>query len=265
MERIRKALDKTYQKQSPVLGPDPTMAVVRANAGIEYTQTRSVPVSRDHLRRQRVISGYEPGSFTDAYKILRTRVLQKLREQGWNALAITSPGPSAGKTLTAINLAISLSLEVDQTVLLVDANLRNPCIHKYFGLEPEYGLSDYLLDSVPIEKILINPKGIGRFVLLPGKRPLADSAELLSSAKMAELVEELKSRYPSRIVIFDLPHLSTSDTLGFTPYADAALLVVEEGQTTREDLASAIENLQPSPILGTVLNKAENRNPADAA
>ncbi len=264
MERIRKALDKTYQKQALLGGTEAAPAVARPSGRIEYTQTRSVPISQDHLRRHRVISGYEPGSFTDAYKVLRTRVLQKLREQGWNALAITSPGPAAGKTLTAINLAISLALEVDQTVLLVDANLRNPSVHKYFGVEPQFGLSDYLLDSVPIEKILINPKGIGRFVVLPGKRPLADSAELLSSSKMAELVDELKSRYPSRIVVFDLPHLSTSDALGFAPYADAALLIVEEGRTTREDLAAAIENLHPSPILGTVLNKAEPRDSAEA-
>lgn len=264
MERIRKALEKTYQKKATALSRDGVTAIVRSEGNIQYTQTRSVPVSIDHLRRNRVIAGCDPGGFTDAYKILRTRVLQKLRDQGWNALAVTSPGPAAGKTLTAINLAISLALEVDQTVLLVDANLRSPSVHRYFGIQPEFGLSDYLLDSVPIEKILVNPKGIGRFVLLPGKRPLADSAELLSSPKMAELVEELKSRYPSRIVIFDLPHLTTSDTLGFTPYADAALLVVEEGGTTRDDLIQAIESLQPSPILGTVLNKADVPESAEA-
>jgi Mrp family chromosome partitioning ATPase len=226
---------------------------------IEYTQTRTVSVSREFLRSQNVIAGFEPGYFVDSYKVLRTRVLQRMREQGWNTLAVTSPNPRSGTTLTAINLAITLAMEVNQTVLLVDANLRSPSVHKYFGVEPQYGLSDYLLDNVPIDQVLFNPKGIGRFVVMPSKRPLLDSSEMLSSPKMARCVDELKSRYPSRIVLFDLPHINTSDTLAFAPYVDAALLVVEDGGTERDDLVAAIEHLGNVPLIGTVLNKVESK------
>ncbi|QSA97587.1 CpsD/CapB family tyrosine-protein kinase [Methylococcus sp. EFPC2] len=259
MERISKALDKALANQTTFNVGDLqplNQGSVRAPR-IQYSRTQSVGVSRELLRQNRIISGMEPGPFVDAYKILRTRVIQKLREHNWNALAITSPGVNAGKTLTAINLALSLALEVNQTVLLVDANLRNPSVHKYFGIEPTHGLSDFLLDHVSIEDMLINPKGIDRFVILPGKRPLPDSSEMLSSPRMIELVEEVKSRYPSRIVLFDLPHLGTSDALAFAPYVDAALLVLEEGKTTQDELQQAIEHLQPKPIIGTVLNKAE--------
>lgn len=228
---------------------------------IEYTQTRTVTVSRDYLKSQKVVAGFEPGYFVDSYKVLRTRVLQRMREQGWNTLAVTSPNPGTGKTLTAINLAITLAMEVNQTVLLVDANLRSPTVHKYFGVEPQYGLNDFLLDGVPIDKILFNPKGIGRFVVLPSKRPLLDSSEMLSSPRMAHCVEELKTRYPSRLVIFDLPHLNTSDALAFAPYVDAVLLVVGEGSTEQDDLAAAIEHLGTIPLLGTVLNKADMQMP----
>jgi Mrp family chromosome partitioning ATPase len=231
---------------------------------IQYTQTKTVKIPPDFLRRQRIISAYEPCPFVDSYKVLRTRVMQKMREQGWNALAITSPGPSCGKSLTAINLAIALAMEVHQTVLLVDANLRNPAVHRYMGITPEYGLSDHLLDHVPIEKILVNPEGFSRFVLLPCKRPLLESSEMLASQKMALVVEELKNRYPSRYVLFDLPHLGTADALAFVPFMDAVLLVAEEGRTTQDQLAQAVEALQGAQLLGVVLNKADIGAPETA-
>src|SRR5690606_11581469 len=125
---------------------------------IQYTQTRTVALSREFLRRQRVIAGYNPCAFVDAYKILRTRVLHKMREHGWNTLAITSPSAGCGKSLTAINLALSIALEVHQSALLADANLRDPAVHRYLGIDPTVGFADHLIDNVPLSKILINPK-----------------------------------------------------------------------------------------------------------
>lgn len=224
---------------------------------IAYTRTRGVPVDRGYLRRQYLIAGFEPGPYVDAFKVLRTRVLQKMRENAWNTLAVTSPNPGAGKTLVAANLALSLALEVTQTVLLVDANLRRPGVHRLFGLEPALGLGDHLLDGVPVEKLLVHPQGIDRFVLLPGNRPLPGSAELLSAPRMAGLVHELKHRYPDRLVIFDLPHLQTADALALAPLADTLLLVAGAGSTEQRHLADALDHLQGLPLLGTVLNNAE--------
>ena len=117
--------------------------------------------------------------------------------------------------------------------------------------------SDYLLDHQPLEDLLVHP-GIGHFVLLPGGRAVSNSTEILTSPKMLALVEELKHRYPSRIVIFDLPPLLyTADVLAFAPYTDALLLVVEEGKTTAEEVQRALSLVKNSrPVLGTVLNKA---------
>jgi protein-tyrosine kinase len=172
-------------------------------------------------------------------------------------LGVTSPGHGEGKTLTAVNLAASLAMETTQTVLLVDANLRNPSIHEVFGLEGCMGLADYLLDNQPVEDLLVHP-GIGRFVVLPGGRAISNSSEILTSPKMLALVEEFKHRYPSRIIIFDLPPLlHSADVLAFSPYTDALLLVVEEGKTTAEELQRALSLVKNSrPVLGTVLNKA---------
>jgi len=217
---------------------------------------RSTPaLERPLVEDKRVISGLGAGPVTDAYRILRTRVLQRMRQNDWRSLAVTSVSPNEGKTLTAVNLAISLAMEVNQTILLVDFDLRRPHIHTYFNYVPDKGLSDYITADVPLSEILFNPS-IERLVVLPGNVPLLNSSEMLSSPKMVQLMDELKTQYPSRLVIFDLPPLlSTDDALAVSPYVDAILLVVEEGVTQRDDLARAREMLQEVNVIGTVLNK----------
>jgi protein-tyrosine kinase len=260
MERIKQALEKAREDRlrtgaPTVMGGSQTAATPVTQ--ISYSQTRTQDVQKNFLREQRVITGQEKGGAGDAYGMLRTQVLQRLNENNWNALAITSPGNGEGKTLTAINLAISLAQEVTYTVLLVDANLRHPSVHTYFGLTPEKGLSDYLTSDVPLSSLLINPAGIERFVILPGGAALGNSSEMLSSPKMKQLVEELKERYRSRIILFDLPPLlSSADALAFSPYVDAALLVLEEGKTPEEEIQRAVELLQNTQLIGTVLNKS---------
>ena len=229
---------------------------------IVYTRTRTLEIPLSLLREQRVMTAYDKGPFVDAFKILRTQVMHRLRENGWNVFGVTSPDEGAGKTLTAVNLAVSLAMETTQTVLLVDANLMRPAVHEVFGLPDDCpGLTDYLLDDEPLEDLLLNP-GIDRFVFLPGGVPVSNSAELLTSPKMVTLVQEMRHRYRSRIVVFDLPPLlHTADVLAFAPYMDALLLVVEEGKTKAEEMKSALSLVTKShPLLGTVLNKAGHQS-----
>ena len=114
------------------------------------------------------------------------------------------------------------------------------------------------MSDTPLEELLVKTSRVDHLVLLPGGQPLEHSAEMLSSPKMEELVKEMKSRYHSRIIIFDLPPVLTSaDALAFSPYVDAALLVVEEGVTRKQDVERAIDLLSSTNIVGTVLNKAE--------
>lgn len=260
MDRFRTALQLHKDLQGQPGSRPQAGTVVDSQAWpppIVYTSTRSLNIPLAVLRQRRVMAAHDRGPFVDAFKILRTQVMQRLREHDWNVLGVTSPGHGEGKTLTAVNLAVSLAMETAQTVLLVDANLRNPSVHNVFDLGDCPGLADYLLDNQPLEDLLVHP-GIGRFVLLTGGRPVFNSSEVLTSPKMLALVEELKHRYPARIVIFDLPPLlHTADVLAFSPYTDALLLVVEEGKTSAEEVKSALSLVKNSrPVLGTVLNKA---------
>jgi len=263
MERIKQALELARKERvkngGKVTGS--TLKTAQNKQSVEeqnitYTNTRTIPMPVGELREKRIITEQQ-NNISDAYRVLRTQVLQRLNEKNWNTLAITSPGSGAGKSLTAINLAISLAREVDNTVLLIDANLRSPKLDKYFDFHAEYGLSDYLLNDKPLGEMLVNPEGVSRFVVLPAGRAIANSSEMLSSPKMQRLVEEVKHRYPSRIVIFDLPPLlESSDTLAFIPNADATLVVIEEGKTQQSELKQAFELLQGNEVIGTVLNKS---------
>lgn len=258
MERIRKALERAGQDRmmtaTDVLRQPPQPDL---STGVRYTMTRMVEVTPQQLLENRIIAALPEHRFKDSYRMLRTRVLQTMRNNGWTSVAVTGPATGCGKTLTAINLAVSLAMEVTHTVLLVDLDLRKPSLHKYFGYEPELGLSDYLTSDVPLHKLLFSP-GIDRLVVLPGRSALPNSAEMLRSPRMVALVNELKTRYPDRLVVYDLPPiLAADDALAFSPYTDCILMVAESGTTRKEDLQKAYEIVKNAPLVGTVLNKSE--------
>ena len=222
---------------------------------IQYTKSRIIPLDNRVLKKNRIIAGIGPGSINDSYRILRTQILQRMQDNNWNVLAITSPKTGEGKTVTAINLAITMAMEINHTVLLVDLDLRNPCVHKYFGYQPDKGISDYLNKSAQLDEILINPS-IDRLVVLPGREAIFNSSEILSSPLLVRMVGELKTRYPQRLVLFDLPPLlDVDDALAFSPYVDAVLLVLEEGKTTEDELKQTMDILKPFNVIGSVLNK----------
>lgn len=222
---------------------------------IQYTRTRRVPVTLDVMLDRRLIMGLKNDPHSDVFRLLRTNVLKQLREQNWTSLAIVAPSAACGKTFVTANLGIALAMEVNQTVLIVDADLRNPQVGWYFGLETEKGLLDYLQTDVTVEDLLVNP-GFDRLVVLPGRHTTQVSSELLSLPKMSSLVNELKTRYQSRIVLFDLPPLLTSDdALLFMPHFDAALLIVEDGKTSPEEVRRSLAILEESNLAGVVLNK----------
>lgn len=257
MDQLQNAMDRFKAQPHATHTPHrPNGSHAAAPQTVVYSRTRSVVIPDEMLRLHRILTGRDSNQFSDAYKILRTQVIHRLRENNWNVLGITSPTGGEGKTLTSINLAIALAAEPTQTVLLADADLRAPRLHEEFGLESHEGLTEFLLDDRSIEELLIHP-GLGRLILLPGGRGTDHSADILTSPRMSALGKELKHRYVSRVVIFDLPPvLGQADVLAFAPQLDALLLVVEEGKTTEGELQQAMQILKGSaPILGTVLNK----------
>jgi protein-tyrosine kinase len=223
---------------------------------------KRIALDPDVLEKNRVVAASETPGMSSAYKMLRTRVLQRMRTNNWTRLAISSARPSAGKTLTAINTAISLSFEQNQRVILVDLDLRRPTIARYLGINQQYGLSDYLSNDVPIEKVIVRPS-IERLLIVPNFQADEQSSEHLSSPRMVELVERLSSPSNSTIVIFDLPPiLDADDMLAFSPLFDALLVVVSQSETRRVDLQKSFELLSDINVLGVVLNKSRGKDDA---
>jgi capsular exopolysaccharide synthesis family protein len=258
MERIKQALERAREERERggVYKSRRVWSSSAPDLSIDFTETRKLQLAPVIIDQKRLAAAAEDGATADAYRILRTRVLQRMRGNGWRSLAVTSMTEHNGKTLTAVNLAISMAKEVNHTVLLVDLDLRRPTVGRCFSNEPAPGLSDHLLRGVPLNQILFNP-GIDRLVVLPGNEPLANSSEMLSSPAMATLIQDLKTRYESRYIVFDMPTLlATDDVLTFLPQTDGVLLVIEEGQTLRQDLARVPDLLHGTNLIGTVLNKS---------
>lgn len=223
----------------------------------QYETTRTVETDPGQLERNRAIAWSKEDPRVEVYRQLRSRLLMQMAKNDWNTLAVTSPTNGAGKTVTSVNLAMSIAQDPNHTVLLVDLDLQKPSVHSAFGVEIEKGLADYLQADEPIEELLFNPS-MEQLVVLPGTAIPGNSSELLTSHKMKQLVRELKHQYRSRIVIFDLPPvLKNDDAFVFAPQVDATLLVVEDGVTTADELKRSQELLSQSNLVGTILNKAE--------
>jgi Mrp family chromosome partitioning ATPase len=267
MDKIRKALDLARIERQHQLDDPPRLLDAVGSASrkrtplgaIAYTATRVVPVLPEHLEAQRVVPPGTPGPASAGFRMLRTQVLQRMNAHGWRTLSVFSPSPGEGRTTTAVNLAIHIANDHDHTVLLVDMDLRRPAVAAAFGFIPERGIDDVLAGEAEIGQCLYHPEGLERLVVLPARRALTHSSEILSGLRCGELVAELRTRYEDRIVIFDLPPvLATDDALAFAPHADCGLMVAVEGRTRREDLVRAIELLHETPIVGTMLNRTAN-------
>jgi Mrp family chromosome partitioning ATPase len=196
-----------------------------------------------------------------AYRMLRTRLLQRTRTNKWTTIAVTSAGPNDGKTLTAINLALSMSREKSRQVVLLDMDMRKPGICRTLGVSPPrelrtcLELGDHFRDpffTIDDENLL----------LAGSTTPTDQASELLASRHFDELLGVIKEGVVNPVVLIDLPPvLVTDDALVVAPKIDAMLVVASEGVTGRAELAKALQLLSEFPIAGLVLNRAAESTP----
>lgn len=222
--------------------------------------TENISLDMDELAKNRILTSKSSHEFEDIYNLLRTQIFHRTKKNRHNVLMVTSAMQGEGKSITALNLAISIARELDQFALLVDTDMREPSLHKYLGIEMTHGLSDYLMKNIPVHELFIKP-GIDKLTFLPAGAPIRGSTEILGSPKLQELIVEMKQRYPDRYVIFDCPDLlHAPDALVFSTYVDGIIFVVESGKTSRENVLKALKLLEGRNIIGLVLNKADKEN-----
>ncbi len=266
MEKIKDALDKAKIQQN---GKVRQATVIRKKYSgitpevdndletIVYNSQNVIQLDSAHLEKHRIVSQNKLDPNSWIFDSLRTQVLQKMEENNWRTIAIISPTPTAGKSVVAINLAISIAQQPQKTAMLVDFDLRKPRVAEYLGIKHNKSINNFLVGEADLSEIIVNP-GIPRLTIIPTNKPVLKASETLSSKNIQQLIIELKERYDSRIVIFDLPPiLNADDAMVLLPQVDCVLLVIGNGLHTEPEITETMRLLVKSNILGVVVNRAE--------
>ena len=278
MSKIQTSIQKAIEKSRRAVPGSPSEPKIRrsndfgkqrdvAVASNIFQMFQSTHPDREIMKQSRIISAIDDPAVKATYNLLRTRVLQRMRSNNWHTLLVTSAGPGEGKTLTAANLAVSISRDVNQSVLLVDLDLSRSTVAKYLGfdIDVQAGIGDFLAGNAEIPDIVYAPAEMERIAIIPNREPVANASDLIGSPKMKELLAWLRKQSDQTIVIFDMPPvLVCDDVLAISPEIDAVLMVVAQGQTDRKALEKAMDMLRDTEMLGVVLNKSSEHGGGDA-
>lgn len=270
-------VERALEKSRAAVGSDPALPSRRAGDSDEEgprrrriqqatnideaTRIRALAVSVDaaRCRERRVLLGDVSGADTAAvaaYRMLRTRLLQRTRNKSWSTVAVTSAGPNDGKTLTAINLALSIAREKGREVVLLDMDMRNPSICPVLGIHPPSELRQYLEHGGRMDQLFFSV-GPDNLLIAGSSSPTEHASELLGSPRCDEFLRSVRKGTVDPIILIDLPPvLLTDDALVMAPKVDAVLVVASEGVTSRAELAKVFNVLSEFTIAGLILNRA---------
>jgi exopolysaccharide/PEP-CTERM locus tyrosine autokinase len=263
LSKIHKALERAHREREGDVTREVLPLVLEEVEKENINPTGKVmgPRPRGPLLTQKVISGqrlvtfYDPDSVaSEQFRKLRTQLLRLRLPHPPKTILVTSARAGEGKTLVSANLAAGIAHDFNAYALLVDSDLRSPSLGSWFGISNGYGLSDYLVGKREIPELLFKTE-IERLRILLGGTLQENPTELIGSARMESLVQELRSRYSDRYIIFDsTPLLATSEPEILSKMVDGILVVVRAGETARETVKQAIASLPKEKILGMVLN-----------
>ena len=212
----------------------------------------------DLCRERRLLlqgAAEKDGAAVAAYRMLRTRLLHRAQAQQWTTIAVTSAGPNDGKTLTALNLAMSMAREKSREIVLLDMDMRNPSVYRTLGIHPAHELRHYL-EKGELGKEMFVSVGSDNLMMAGSTSPTEQASELLASPRFDDLIRLVKQGTVDPIILIDLPPvLLTDDALVVAPKVDAVLVVASEGLTSKSGLAKALDLLSEFRIAGLVLNR----------
>lgn len=260
MDKVQRALDLAANHRSGATAEDVSIAertAVRREFPPAMEPARRLAVDWAALRENRIVDSADRRPAAQAYRMLRTQVLQRARAHRLCTLGVISAANGEGKTLTAINLALGLAAEPNQSVLLIDLDLKRPRVAQALNLQLDRGLEAWFAGTAKLEELWYGLEGVERLFVLPTMAPVPDSSEVLARAGTAKMLQDLKDRDPGRLLIVDLPPvLLSDDAITIAPRLDAVVLVVTAGKTRREDVSRTLELLGDTRVIGTVLNQS---------
>jgi exopolysaccharide/PEP-CTERM locus tyrosine autokinase len=264
MGKIFDALGKTYNHSGRTTKLPPKKIKGKTNGAQAKTNGNVVPFANQMrqfaLNRidENLITFHQPNSVeAEIFKVLRTNLLFPSDGKPPKTIMVTSALPGDGKSFVCSNLAISLAQGVEEHVLLMDADIRNPSIEQMFGMENVGGLSEYLLKGSNVAENLAKTV-VQKLTVLPAGKSPRNPTELLTTQKMKDLLDEVKNRYEDRYIIIDSAPLSIApETAAIANYIDGILMVIKAGITPKKEIDEAIEQLGREKILGVVFNYSD--------
>ncbi len=250
-----------WDRASQAAAEQPWDATGKEKAGWvspSYTQSRTMHLDPFAAAANRCMAVLPNAPHVEAYKSIRTQIIQKTEQTGGKTIMVTSALPGEGKTTSAINLAFTFAREFSQTVLLVDCDFRRQRIHELLGIKSDKGLVNHLLNDEPVSDLIVWP-GLEKLTLISGGRTIQESTEVIGSPRMKAVVQDMKERYPDRYVFFDAPAiLASADALALSPQVDYILMVVAAGCTPISDVRRALELVPREKVIGLILNKCRS-------
>lgn len=242
----------------------PAAPAVQAPEKNVRDESKKVELDLNRLDRMGLVNPATPRSqIADEFRVIKRPVLANAHGKGaapvdnGNLIMVTSAVPGEGKSFNSINLAMSIAMELDNTVLLVDADVARPSVLNLLGLPPARGLMDVLLDaSLDLSDVLLRTN-VEKLTILPAGMPHKNATELLASAAMKSLLVEMAHRYPDRIIVFDSPPLMvTTEAPVLAQSMGQVVMVVEAGRTTQSVVKQALAKIEDCPVKMLILNKA---------
>jgi protein-tyrosine kinase len=254
VDSIRQAVDLA---RAGVLGGEQLQSSFGPVAPVLDSQIKDVELRPDHLESTRIVSHGSTGDHGRYFDALRTQVLQAMDKHSWQFLAVTSPTPGCGKSVTACNLAMSIARLPERSVLLVDLDMQKPKVAEYLGINHKEGLLSILEGRATLSsKIVQASVGRIKMLVLPGQACRSGSSEWMASQTLGTLLQTIKREFRSRIVVFDMPPLLVGDdVISVLPRMDAVLLVAGIGNTSSNDIKECQKHLQSTPVVRVVVNK----------
>ncbi|EGK69785.1 hypothetical protein METUNv1_03750 [Methyloversatilis universalis FAM5] len=247
-----------------VVAPVAPAAVPDSPKPVAGESSRLVELDLARLDSMGLVVPSAPRSqIAEEFRVIKRPILANAHGKGaapvdnGNLIMVTSSVPGEGKSFNSINLAMSIAMELDNRVLLVDADVARPSILNLLGLPPAKGLMDVLLDQdVRLQDVMLRTN-VEKLTLLPAGMPHKNATELLASSAMKALLVELAHRYSDRIIIFDSPPLMvTTEAPTLAQSMGQLVMVVEAGRTTHTMVKQALAKVQGCPVKMLVLNKA---------
>jgi len=261
-EDLRKNSIKTSSEQYVKKNLDklPDRSNISKKTSREEPKFKNSPKDSTNFDRN-LITILNPKTFeAEQFRMLKSHLTFPASGKPLRSILVTSALPGEGKSFVASNLAISISQNINEHVLLVDCDIRKPTLHKNFGFNVTPGLSAYLSDNIPLPTLFLKTN-INKLTILPAGNPPENPVELLSSIKMSKLLEEIKERYQDRYVILDTPPPPlTSETKIIGNQVDGAIIVVKYGSTPRKLVSDLVNMFGKEKIIGVVFNMCSRKS-----